>query len=924
MKNPPIMKTTPIIRRHILLPVLLVLLVSPPKVDAQFYFWNTEVTNGQWSDPSSWVDETVPNEAGDVVFFENTNATLVGLENYTATAGELLFSGNTTLGSTETTNDILNLAMPDESQPNVEVGTSTAAVFMYADLVSTNGFQKTGPGKLTFRFNGTDQNYTGNVVIGSGILGINQNGSLGASNNGIVISNGARLLAEPGANTGTITIPASRAITLAGAQSQFGASPAAVNLVIEGSIGENATNSGLVKTDGGTVTLLGNLGYSGETRIAGGALVLGGSAALPATQNLRFNGTTGTLDVGPADQAARVIVWDNTAGNKTITGSGGGLTLSGQANQAFTTAINGVVYDLSGLSSFIYNPSNNPSREIGASAGGGNVTNTVNFSRGTNDITAQFIRLGGGTTNAPGLWTVMKFGQVNNLNASDQVFLGNFQGNANVSFYPELTNAVLRIRGAAGGETPVPQFRVANTSSGNRPTTAIVDLTGGSLDVVATQMDVAINGTGGSWTASTGILTMPDGNVVADTLSIARVATNHAQGTPVITGTLNHLGGVVTANTLVVGNQGGINTSLPTLLANYNLTGGVLVAGAISTIGTNVNTTNEIATVRNLNLDGGTLRNKPSENLSVNGVGAEPQNRLNLVLGAAGGTLEVGEGNSISLGSGALVSGPGPLNKAGAGTLVLAGPAAHLGNTALNAGALELAPAGSLTFTIGGNGTNNALTGTGTALLDGTVLFDLAAASTTDGDSWTVIAPSVGKTYGPGFLVGGFNGSGGTWTLTTNDVTYEFVQSTGVLSVSGDAPVDNYASWVGYWQTASGGTFTNTAGDADPDGDGFDNNMEFAFDGNPTVGTPALLTATKSGADAVFNFVARKDPPGGAAYQVQATADLAVGPWTNSAVTVSNSLNQTGILVPAEYERREFTVPASAKDFYRVRATIGN
>jgi autotransporter-associated beta strand protein len=923
------MKTTPPILRHILLPVLLVLLVSPPKVDAQFYFWNTEVTNGQWSDPSSWVDETVPNEAGDVLFFENTNATLVGLENYTATAGELLFSGNTTLGSTETTNDILNLAMPDESQPNVEVGTSTAAVFMYADLVSTNGFQKTGPGKLTFRFNGTDQNYTGNVVIGSGILGINQNGSLGASNNGIVISNGARLLAEPGANTGTITIPASRAITLAGAQSQFGASPAAVNLVIEGSIGENATNSGLVKTDGGTVTLLGNLGYSGETRIAGGALVLGGSAALPPTQNLRFNGTTGTLDVGPADQAARVIVWDNTAGNKTITGSGGGLTLSGQANQAFTTAINGVVYDLSGLSSFNYNPANNAGRQFGASAGGLsatniNVTNTVNFSRTANNITAQFIRLGGGTTNAPGLWTVMKFGQTNNLNASGDILFGNFQGNADIRFYPDLTNAVFRIRGAEGGETPVPLLRFANTVSGGQPSAAIVDLTGGSLDVVATTMDVGGTFTGGSWTASTAVLTMPDGNVVAETLSLARVGPNHSVGTPNIRGTLNQLGGLVTANTVVLGYQQGISASQPTLVANYNLNGGALVAGAITTIGANVGLTNAIPTERNLNFNGGTLRNKPGENLSVNGLDADPFNRLNLVVGEVGGTIEAGEATAITLGSGTLVSGPGNLNKTGAGTLVLAGPAAHLGNTAVNAGALELAPAGSLTFTIGGNGTNNALTGTGTAQLDGTVLFDLAAASTTDSDSWTVIAPSVGKTYGPGFLVGGFNGSGGTWTLTTNDVTYEFVQSTGVLSVSGDAPVDNYAAWVGYWQTASGGTFTNTAGDADPDGDGFDNNMEFAFDGNPTVGTPALLTATKSGADAVFNFVARKDPPGGATYQVEATADLAVGPWTNSAVTVSNSLNQTGILVPAEYERREFTVPASAKDFYRVRAAIGN
>lgn len=923
------MKTTPLIYQRLFLPILLLLFVSPPQAHAQFFFWNTEVTNGQWSDPLSWIEGNIPNEAGAVVFFENPSATTIGLENYTATAGELLFSGPAVIGSTETTNDILNLAMPDGLQPVIEVGASSATVFMYADLASTNGFQKTGPGKMTFRFNPTDQNYTGDVIIGSGVLGINQNGSLGANNNSIVISNGARLLAEPAANTGTITIPAERAITLAGAQSQFGASPAAVNLVIEGNIGEDAAGRGLVKTDGGTVTLSGNLGYSGETRIAGGALVLGGSASLPPTQNLRFNGATGTLDVGAANQEARVIVFDNTAGNKTITGNGGGLTLGGQANQAFPTPVNGVVYNLSGLSSFNYNPLNISGREFGASAGGGsatnvNVTNTIDFSRTANNITANFIRLGGGAFNAAGLWTVMKFGQTNNLNASGDILLGNFQGNADVRFYPDLTNAVFRIRGAEGGETPVPLLRFANTVSGGQPSTAIVDLTGGSLDVVATTMDVGGTFTGGSWTASTAVLTMPDGNVVAETLSLARVGPNHSVGTPNIRGTLNQLGGLVTANTVVLGYQQGISASQPTLVANYNLNGGALVAGAITTIGANVGLTNAIPTERNLNLNGGTLRNKPGENLSVNGLDADAFNRLNFVVGEAGGTIEAGEGAAITLGSGTLVGGPGALNKTGAGTLVLAGPAAQLGNTVVNAGALELATGGSLTFTIGGSGSNNALTGIGTALLDGTVLFDLAAASTTDGDNWTVIAPSVGKTYGPDFLVGGFNGYGGTWTLATNDVTYQFVESTGVLSVSGAAPVENYAAWVGYWQTASGGTFTNTAGDADPDGDGFDNNLEFAFDGNPTVGTPALLTVTRPDADAIFNFVARKNPPGGAAYEVQSTADLAVGPWTNSAVIVSNSLNQTGILIPAEYERREFTVPASGKNFYRVRATIGN
>ena len=98
--------------------------------------------------------------------------------------------------------------------------------------------------------------------------------------------------------------------------------------------------------------------------------------------------------------------------------------------------------------------------------------------------------------------------------------------------------------------------------------------------------------------------------------------------------------------------------------------------------------------------------------------------------------------------------------------------------------------------------------------------------------------------------------------------------------------------------------------------------MEFAFDGNPAVGSPALLTAVKACTNAIFNYAARKNPPGGATYQVKTTTNLATGPWTNSPVTVSNSANQAGLNIPADYERKEFVVPATGTDFYRVEATI--
>jgi hypothetical protein len=41
-------------------------------------------------------------------------------------------------------------------------------------------------------------------------------------------------------------------------------------------------------------------------------------------------------------------------------------------------------------------------------------------------------------------------------------------------------------------------------------------------------------------------------------------------------------------------------------------------------------------------------------------------------------------------------------------------------------------------------------------------------------------------------------------------------------------------------------------------------------------------------------------------------------------VTVSNSANTNGLNIPADYERKEFVVPAAGNGFYRVQATIAS
>ena len=285
-----------------------------------------------------------------------------------------------------------------------------------------------------------------------------------------------------------------------------------------------------------------------------------------------------------------------------------------------------------------------------------------------------------------------------------------------------------------------------------------------------------------------------------------------------------------------------------------------------------------------------------------------------LVIGSAA-TLTTGGDNSSTTYAGSS-SGPGGLIKEGSGTMTLTGVNAYTGNTVINGGQVELAPDSVLTFAIGGNGMNTAVSGAGTALFRGTFRIDLASASTNGGDNWTLVSGG-GKAYDGSFQVAGFTNSGGTWSLETNGVTYQFAQSNSVLTVLSTNP-NPYNSWVSYWQGVDP-TFTETAGTADPDGDTLDNNLEYAFDGNPTVGTPALLRVTKDGANAVVSWVERND---GAVYQVQGTTNLSVGPWTNTTgIVITNSADQN-VLLPGSYTRKEFSLPAAGQEFYRVQSVI--
>jgi hypothetical protein len=158
------------------------------------------------------------------------------------------------------------------------------------------------------------------------------------------------------------------------------------------------------------------------------------------------------------------------------------------------------------------------------------------------------------------------------------------------------------------------------------------------------------------------------------------------------------------------------------------------------------------------------------------------------------------------------------------------------------------------------------------------------------------------------------SGVGGSVLLPVWVVEVEFFNG---LSSVGDTPtpppstVLTYSNWLTNYSSLTG---ADTNGTADPDGDGFDNNQEYAFGGNPTVGTPALLVMASSN----ISFIALSNAASN--YSVQNTTNLATGPWTNYSVPLSNTAPPFPIPLPASYQGMGFTVPITpgTNNFYRV------
>lgn len=159
------------------------------------------------------------------------------------------------------------------------------------------------------------------------------------------------------------------------------------------------------------------------------------------------------------------------------------------------------------------------------------------------------------------------------------------------------------------------------------------------------------------------------------------------------------------------------------------------------------------------------------------------------------------------------------------------------------------------------------------------------------------------------FYIGQMQQSATTYQSVTASTVAPDVERTG-------SPGSAYDIWAAAYGLDPAG---NGAPAADPDKDGFANDMEFAFGTNPTSPTAAMLDTSQAGGNMVVTFLART---ANVSYAVMQKANLAanVPSWADTGIVPARSPNQTG--VPVDYERRTFSVAASGQNFYRVRATI--
>jgi autotransporter-associated beta strand protein len=860
----------------------------------------------------------------------------------------------------------------------VKTGTGKLTIInpnSYTGTTTING------GILEVGNGGTTGTLGSGAVINDAQLVINRSDAVTLANvisgTGALTKSGTNTLILTGNNTysGATSIPAGTLqIGNAGTSGTLGSG----SITNSGAIVFNRTNnftvSGLISGIGtvtqsgtGTTTLTAANDYSGLTSISAGKLAFsGGNNRIPATNIVAFSATS-AMDIGAGDQtlAALTLPVANADSSTTITGSGT-LTINGTVPFNFgVSGVSGVnitvartaTMNMTGLAAFVFDSSTQVFRvgaQPGVSTSGSGVPNGTFQASNNTSITALSFLLADQAGSGTGGAHTFRMGEATAINANTINLGASGRSSATLNFNTGLTAPKATFR-ATNGRAAVTSWEVGRVAHfGTNTWTATADFSTGELDALVTNLRIGItNPTNQSNRAGTqnGSFLMGKGSLVATNLVVGEHSgTGSANNTYAANGTftLNHADGTVTATSLrLAENLGSVTGGTRSVSGTFNLQAGKLIAGEIRR--GNQTATSPATVTTNFNWSGGTIQNPSGANLTISSL---PVN----LTGTNNPTFEATAGQSITLAADAAISGTGfGFTKAGAGTLTLSGTNTYSGNTWLDAGTLAGSGAANSLLTAISGTTLAPGSGVGTFAAAGAVLepgstlaieidsstgaadrlvssapVDITGASISFTQLGSDIIPAGTKLtlidYTGTALSGTFSSyaEGASITVGDNQFTLSYVDSSKVTLTS-TTSASPYATWASA-SGLDGSAGKDPAFDADSDGDGFDNGLEWILGGNPLAadgGTLVTTTASASGG-LTLAFNREEDSVGNATLTVEYDTDL-VGPWATFATVGPTSASPVTIDTAGTPDAVSVNIPATnavgGKLFGRLKAT---
>lgn len=217
----------------------------------------------------------------------------------------------------------------------------------------------------------------------------------------------------------------------------------------------------------------------------------------------------------------------------------------------------------------------------------------------------------------------------------------------------------------------------------------------------------------------------------------------------------------------------------------------------------------------------------------------------------------------------------------------------------------SLAITGNVTF--GGNATStfvastvpgesSATAVTGSVLNAGTLVINPAPSFTFSANqSFTFVTSGGGITPGySGVTVNNvaLTNSSGVWSAISGNLSYTYTESNATLTLAPGIVITPLQAWRNtYFPTAGNDGTGIGANNADPDGDGVSNLLEYATNTNPIVANSPVITSSTSGGHLTLTFPRIDDPA--LTYTVQGRDDLVTGSWS-AVVPVAGNNPTTG------------------------------